>query len=281
MRRRSRQLGKLAAEFILIILVAVLAGCGGNTSARNIAPGPTMGGTPAPGPSPTPSPGTSGTAQWQAAAMAPSPNADTSHGTIAVDTQGNVTVQVSGVQPNTNYPFQFCPFPGVVYKTCIDMASTLVTDGSGNGQVTFHFPQPGKWAGFFVSNISSSEHITTYDSSIASMTQYLQPMAGTNPSEACEPPGCTATTQDPLSSGSVSVSNMTAHIVINGAAPNTTYDVTTCGGGGGSSCYELTKVTTNASGNVTTDVQLFPNPATVFVFQRSGALGFITGFVVP
>jgi hypothetical protein len=282
---RKRQFGKLPAAVILtLLLLAFMAGCSGGAG----GPGPTRSTQPTPGttsaapsPTPMPTPTPAPAVQFTASAMAPGPNsADSAHGTLSINSNGDVTIQVSGVQPNTNYPFQFCPFPGTRYQ-CFDLNNTLLTDASGNGQLTFHFPRSGTWAGFFQSMVSSSTFITTFDSSFGSETANLQKESGTNPAGVCRTVTC-PTVQDPLTSGSVSVTgNATAHVVITGAAPNMTYDVTTCGGGGGSSCFHQTNITTDGSGNVTTDIRISPDPATVFMFDRVDAQGFITGFVVP
>ncbi len=289
MRRPSRPAGKLLAFVFCFLSAAVLAGCGGNPASPTTPlkqPGPatpTPTPTPTPMPTPTPTPAQKTPVQWQASAMGVnSANATASFGSFAVDLNGNVTVQVSGVTPNTDFPIQFCPFPSTVY-TCFDAGATLITDASGSGTLTFHFPKTGTWAGYFRANAGGNINgfqFSTYDSNLGGETENLQKASATNPQGTCGPGGCSGAAQDALASGSVTVTNMAAHLVLTGAAPDTTYDVGACGSGG-SDCYHETNVTTDASGNATADFSITPDPTGTWTIDRLGAQGFVSGFVVP
>lgn len=211
--------------------------------------------------------------------------ADAARGTVSVDGSGNVSIQVSGAAPSSTYHFVFSLYPATRYPQQMDLAADLVTDANGNGQLTFRFPRPGTWAGYFQAydgapNGPTTTYLTTYDSSHGTETFTLLPQGAVNPQGVCAPGGCTANQQDPLNTGTIRVINGAATVTLTGAAPNVTYGIVGCGSGG-SDCVSLGSVNTDPNGNGAAQVNVSANPVAVFTLTRTAALGFVTGFVAP
>lgn len=218
-------------------------------------------------------------------------------GQVAVDTTGNVAVQLQGASANQMYTVQFCPMIPLNQNApaCFAVA-TLSTDASGGGSVSAKFPQSGAWAGDFElvkgpvnPSTLASDYQTIYGPNYFSTLQpnstldggILSRQAGNNP-------------QAQLKSGTISYSSSPApngsfQFTLTGAAPNTTW--TAVEGGivtGGSENYELfdsqknSNFTTDSQGNVTFTV--LPDGVGGDILSTGPTLseqGYVGGFSVP
>lgn len=209
------------------------------------------------------------------------------NGQVGVDTLGNTSVQLGGATPNTSYTMQFCPAVRLDSYTgipCFNVA-TVTTDSNGDAGTTVKFPQAGDWAGDFLLNNSSGtlEYQTFLANGVANQSYLatLLPQTKTNNGEVT-----IAKTQDPLTSGTVTLGNNQLIFTVNGALPSTyyspveseTYYVDSSG------TYALPGFTTNASGNGSVNVSL-SDGANGDLFQvdpeNSPDAGFIAGFSTP
>jgi hypothetical protein len=210
-------------------------------------------------------------------------------GQVSVDTDGIVTAQLSGAAPNTTYAVNFCPAPSQNYS-CFAVGGSS-TDGSGNANTTFRFPQSGPWAGDFQVMLNGTEQFETdlnpnLTSSIYVAT--LLPSTTTN-GKGIALNGGTPGPQDPLSRGTITLlSGGTLQVQISGASPNSTYSIGQCPTFFGSSCYALYNsqgiggFATDASGNVSFTVLWDQQFGDIFTVDApSGRSGFIAGFMVP
>lgn len=264
-----------------IVFAVAMIGCGGTVSGANHAPNNPPA---APAPSPVPSGGSgSGGSGSPGTGSSPSnaPFQQTlseivnstdvgDYGLVSVSATGDVTIQVHGADKNSSYTWSFC----ALLAGCVDLSQTLVTDGSGNGQLTFHFPKTGSWAGYF-SGKSAATVIDTQDAAHHAMTANLVSYNGVNGTAPCDPnvkPGCNL---DPAQ-GTVTVANQVAHIVIRGGSPNTSYEVVLYGGG-----VTQGTINTDASGNVTADLPVLEGHGTTYEIRPLNSKApVITGFAV-
>jgi len=211
-------------------------------------------------------------------------------GQVSVTTGGDVTASVSGWTAGT-YGLKFCMYPASVYpdSTCINLGA-LNVDASGNGATSLRFPQSGTWAGLFRLYDSAGNRVLETSGSLNSdgsgygetysakvMTWVTSSTSNTAGAEINGP-------QDP-GTGTVDVNYAYVHVVVTGAPANTTYSIIQCYMGG-SSCYEIGTLTTDASGKAEVggaykSPMLTPGPVGVFRLSRTGASGFVSGFRVP
>ena len=272
-----RGIGFFLAMVLAIATVAVLSGCGGNASPTPTASTPTP---PASGTTTTPPPSggggtTTSTAPFQQA-ITETVNASSvgDFGMVSVSATGDVTIQVNGAQKNANYAWSFCQSPG----GCFDLGQTLLTDGSGNGQLTFHFPKPGTWAGYF-SGKSSTDTIDTQDAAHRSMQSNLVSYNGANGTAPCSPgvsPGCNLDPAQGTVTVANSVANRVAHIVVQGGSPNTSYTVVLYGGG-----VTQGTIYTDASGIGVADLPVLQgHGSTYYLNPPNGKVPVVTGFTV-
>lgn len=208
-------------------------------------------------------------------------------GEILVDTTGAVTAKVQGAAATTTFAFQFCP-AGKLYSSCIALGN-ITTDASGNASLTITFPQSGSWAGDFQLAAGGTTQYQTDvvpDQSSAVYVGTLQPASTVNGKGIYQygAPG----PQDPLTSGTVTVSGTTVQVQMTGTAPNSTYAAGECPLFFGSSCYELVNsqnqsgFTTDGNGNVIFSVLQDGVPGDIFdVGQLADHAGFVAGFNVP
>lgn len=208
-------------------------------------------------------------------------------GQITVDTQGMVNIQMTGATASTTYTVQFCeaeyPFSSNLPTSCMDITS-ISTNASGSASTSVKFPQPGNWAGDFVFNDSAGkQHYQTYLPSTAANATYmatLLPDNNTNNGAVAD-----GTPQEPLSSGTVTVTGGTVTFAVKGAEPSTFYtgneSETTFLDGSGT--YVVASLTTDAQGNGSGSGQISgTNGGDMFQLepQYKGA-GYIGGFAVP
>ena len=283
-----------ATFIILVVFVAlsVLIGCGGNASpapsTATPAPTPTTPTTPTTPPGGTGTGGggsTSGTTQWTS-------SVDTGTGTVSVSTAGDVTVQVSGEKASTSFTVNFCQWPGSDYNvrgldSCFALNQTLMTDAIGNGHLTFHFPQPGMWAGAFFfapggdMSFSQARITTNALGSNGTMSGSLLPASKINQGRvpASVPTG---SAQEP-GSGTVALSGGKVTVTLKDATPNTVYSLGEFFSDAGSASQNLGNFTTDASGNATTIMTTAAGSGSIFSVYRINPTdyGFVTGFTVP
>jgi hypothetical protein len=271
------------ATGLAVFFLTVTIGCGGNaspaaTSTPPATPAATPPAAPPAAPSPTPAPPPSGgggtptsTAPFQQA-ITETVNASSvgNFGMVGVSATGDVTIQVNGAQKNSSYTWSFCP----LLINCFDLGQTLITDASGNGQLTFHFPKGGSWAGYF-SGKSGSDTIDTQDAAHRSMKANLVTYNGVNGLPPCDPnvkPGCNL---DPAQ-GAVTVANEVAHIVVQGGSPNTSYEVVLYGGG-----VMQGVINTDANGNATADLPVLQGHGATYELRPTNSKEpVVTGFTV-
>jgi methionine-rich copper-binding protein CopC len=217
-------------------------------------------------------------------------SANSSNGQVSLDTSGNVTVQLTGATAGTTFSVQFCPAALVnssITYSCFSVG-TVTSDASGNANTTMTFPQSGSWAGDFqLLTGTTVDYSTTIAGTGASQTylSQLEPTTTVN-GKGLEGSGA----QDPLTSGSITLSAGALQYTLTGAAPNTAYSAGECLtiAIGDSSCYELYTsqnqgaFTTDANGNVTFSVLDDGEGGDMLqAFSSSGKAGFIGGFTVP
>lgn len=206
---------------------------------------------------------------------------------------GDVTVQIKSGTPNTSYTVQFFQFPSAIYFNVNQPAgfdvSTALTDASGSGQVTFHFPSSGVWSGQFVLLPAGGDGSTNLSSDSAAVggeiSAALVPMSKMNNGRSAQQPPA-GSPQEP-GSGTIALTAGTVNIMLNGATANSTYSVAQCFTAGSSSCQFVGSFSTDASGNGTASLKSVPGTGSNFEVYRGGAnsalvsFGFVTGFTVP
>ena len=278
---------------IVLGLLLPLIGCGSgsNTSSMNPTPGstssPTPPSTPAPNPTPTPAPN-------PAPMLIPTPSNSpdsylakftltigknpTDHGPITIDTMANNgagNLQLTGVG-FTNVELQFCPKG--VNADCMNVTQ-FSSDASGNANVNFTFPQKGTFAGVWqIVNSGCSSGCQDAASTIGD--------SGVGFRSAMLPAGSISggigqSTGSAPGSGTMVVTNATAHLTLSGTTPNHAFHVALCGDPQGLGCAALSDVTTDSGGNASADVgsvQTFGS--SVFIVSDSAGAEFISAFRV-
>ena len=263
---------------LCLALATVVWGCGGGGSST-----PGTGGTNPP-PSGSPPPGNGG-AQWTS-------NLTGATGTVTVSSGGDVSIQVSKAPPSTSFVGNFCQWPGSDYFTrgldpCFLLNQTLSTDASGTGQLTFHFPKSGPWAGTFNfargGDTNSPQRITSDNVGTSGMlTAPLVPMSKMNQGRA--PAGVASGTVQDAGSGTVSLSAGTVAITLKGATANATYGVSEYFSDAGSASQQIGALQPDGSGNGSVTLTVAPGSGAIFALYRNvtpQTPGFVSGFTVP
>ncbi len=271
-----------AAGVLTVVLVTILSlvtGCNSTNQFAKPSPTPT---SPQPSPTPTPTP-TPGTTQW-------SSNVTGATGTVTVSTAGDVTIQVTKAPPSMTFVGNFCQYPGSAYSTrgldpCFALQQSFTTDGSGNGQLTFHFPKSGPFSGSFNfapgGDTNSPSRITTDNiGTTGTLSAPLVPLTKVNGG----PPGV-PTTQEP-GSGSASLSNGSVMVTLKGGTPSVAFTVFQAFSDAGSATQPIGTLNTDASGNASGTFAVLSSTGTIFDIERNVApagatAGLVTGFTVP
>ena len=214
-------------------------------------------------------------------------------GQVTIDTLGNTTIQLTGAGAGTAYFAQFCPAvsPLAVSTTvpCVAL-TTITTDSSGNAETTFKYPEGGEWAGDFylgTGNSNTTQYATYLAPGINNETYMAQLLPAKTVNGGVD---TSATSQDPLASGTVSYSNGSIQFTVTGALPNTSYATseseTTFIDGSGT--YELSTFSTDGSGDGTSTTTLDGIGGDIFQAQEQTSpptsnipAGFIGGFSIP
>ncbi len=260
-----------ATAFSLVMVggLVCLVGCGGNASPvasttppAAPTPPPSGGGTTNPPPS-IPSFSPPANSQFQQSIII---NGAAGHGSVFVSNGGDVTIQLTGAQANSAFTLSFCPG-----APCFDLGQSLMTDAGGNGQLTFHFPRSGKWSGFFEGN-SGSLTISTQNATLGTMSAIFLSSAELNGT-----PVCGTCRYETLQSGTVSVVNQIAHIVLVDADPGNPNQVQEVDLGG----KNLGNIVMDTNDNVTADVPLQGASGAVIAIWDHSNQPIVSGFQVP
>lgn len=198
---------------------------------------------------------------------------------VTVDTAGNLSIQFSGGTPNASYNAQFCPFPFMAPPNQCFALGAITADANGAGKLTMKFPKSGAWAGNFYLP-SSSDYFNTSDADQhGQATMQLEPENGVSGNAPSQTP------QDPLSSGTVSLSKGTVTVTVKGATPNATYTVEQYTNA--TQASNMATLLTDAGGNGTVTFVTVDLPAPDVTVERRDskgqlvASGFVSGFKVP
>ncbi|MFP5237025.1 MAG: Ig-like domain-containing protein [Acidobacteriota bacterium] len=229
--------------------------------------------------------GTPGNIQYQAPLMRGN-TLNAVKGQVTVDTMGNTTVGLTGATANASYYVRFCPAADVFQtsksSSCFVVIPQISTDGSGNASATGKFPKSGNWAGDF--NLVDSAGNTVYQTYLApqvnNQTYLATLLPETNTNGGAD---TTVSSQDPLSSGTVTYGNGALKVVVQGAAASSTYSTTETStlGLDGPNTYELSQFTTDAKGNGSSTTALETAGGDLFQVLPPQSGGFIGGFSVP
>lgn len=273
---------RIATFILLLAVLVVVIGCGSsNPAATNqpptTPPSPTP---PSPGPLPPPNPATT---QW-------SSNVTGASGSVTVSTAGDVTIQVTKAMPNTTYVGDFCQYPGSDYSTrglnpCFGLQQSLTTDAGGNGQLSFHFPRSGAWAGEFFfapgGDTNSPSRITTDNTGpIGTLSAPLVAMSKANSGGA---PGAQPATQEP-GSGTVMLNGGSVTVTLKGGTASATLLLIESFSDGGSASQQIGTLNTDASGNATGTFTALSSSGAIFAISRNvvaQTANLATGFTVP
>ncbi|MFP5234580.1 MAG: Ig-like domain-containing protein [Acidobacteriota bacterium] len=209
------------------------------------------------------------------------------HGQVTVDTQGMVAVKLTSATAGASYTVQFCPAfdsgaTTIPAPNCFNL-TTIATDSSGNGTATVKFPNPGDWAGdFFLNDSSGKAHYQTFiaiNSMNATYMAMLLPDTNTNGGVMT-----TSSPQEPLTSGTVTVSNGNMVFTLKGSAPNTSFmafeseTVYTQSSG----TYGVSTMTTDAQGNASSTASTNAGSGgDMFQVEPQSGAGYTAGFAVP
>jgi len=270
--RYMRQFASLLWLLWLLLAISWLPGCGGGSQISPM--------------NPTPTPPTAATAYD--VSLFPTASVGPAVGQVSVDTNGKVTLQLTGATANTTFSLQFCPAPAQNY-TCLNIGP-VSSDSGGKANTSMQFPSSGSWAGDFQLLVNGTAQYSTNVPSGTNTGVYsasLQPQATTNGKGTFltgTPPA-----QGPLASGTAKLANGMLQVQMTGALPNTFYGGGECPLFFGSSCYTLYDTNntsgfkTDGNGNLSFTVQLDGVTGDIFTVDTQGNsdAGYIAGFKVP
>ncbi len=175
----------------------------------------------------------------------------------AVADDGSGALQLTNAAASASYNLQFCPYPSPFPTASQDVCTQVTgftTDASGKTSVTFKFPKSGVWAGIFVAVRNSVTEFVSGFNVPGTGEQYRSPLkqaSSISSGTAGQNPG-----GDALKEGSVTVNDNTAHVELQNATVSVTYDVVFCLNGGGSSCWQIGTLSTDATGSGAVDIDL-------------------------
>lgn len=283
---------------LLVLAIGLwLTGCGSNNNsvAKNPGSNPPPGGTgqqpppptPAPPPTPTPPP-TPGAAQFSET-MLSNDATGAVDGMVTVDSNGNGTMKLTaGGTANTTYTVVFCPF---ATGGCNNL-TTFTADSNGTGSATFTVGHGGFSGNFELATTTDVPFISAIN--IPANGSSLQAALVRASTVSAGFPNMTdvgyGVGNDPLTSGSVTyTSGSSVNLQVAGAAASQAYDVTFCYNGGGSSCFGLGQLTTDATGASSATIDLSAtvgagNVQSGVFFLSTGkppVIQFVSGFTAP
>ncbi len=280
----------------LATLIAFILGCSGTTTVKNVPNPPASnppsgggggggsgsggggGGTPATstffvsiGGSPIPSTG-----------MVPS-------GQLSIASNGNSTLSVTNLIASASYILEFCRFPLGDATNCPTVASFHNNSSGAISNFSFNYPNKGTFMGAFSivnTKTNTADAISAWEQTVPNATfqALLVPAGQVNGFGG----GNYTAGSDTLKSGSVTANNTTIQVNLQGAPANTQYNITLCGNMDASSCFFLTAITTDASGNFSGSFPMSPDgPIDDFLINRastdptvSAPTQFVSAFTV-
>ena len=281
---------RLVFALTLVVMTALLIGCGGNASPAPTTATPTP--TPAPpAPGPTGGSGSGGSGsgggtggggsnpatQYDVKMLPPDGAPPGGSGEVTINTSGDVNVAVAGIATG-GYTIYFCMWPVKSYAfPCFQVGAISVAGSSA--QTTFHFPKSGTWAGLFdVRDATSHQLLQTAGDYNTFNGPLMQFESASTTNEA----GAIAKGPQSPGTGTVTASGGTAHYTITGGAPNTSYDAQVCFQTD-TSCHSMGQFMTDGSGNATAALTIYTGPGGVAIFEAipAGSAALVSGFKVP
>jgi Bacterial Ig-like domain len=214
-------------------------------------------------------------------------------GQVSIDTDGNVTVQLTGVTASTTFTVEFCPAynAGALAKepACFNAVSVL-TDAAGNGSSTAMFPQPGSWAGDFEIYSGNTAYITSLLQNTTPATSTEVYMSTLQPEDTVNGTGITRwPTQSPLTSGTVTYANGSVTFAVTGASADTLYETAESQSVAmeSSGSYSMSAFTTDGNGDGSSIEPMIDGSGYGDLFEidpayeGSYSAGYVGGFSVP
>jgi hypothetical protein len=200
-------------------------------------------------------------------------------GTITLDTAANNgagSTQINGLPGggNSNFVLQFCPYPQN-FSNCTNVTA-FTTNSSNTANLNFSFPLKGTFSGAFqiIDATGFGDQVSGTGNTGLNFKSALLPAATITG-------GIGQTTGNSPGLGSVMVTNSTAHIMLNGALPNHTFNTALCDLSAQQPCTTLANVTTNGQGNASADVGSVPLAgAAIFRVSDANGVQFVTAFRV-
>jgi hypothetical protein len=191
-----------------------------------------------------------------------------------VDTNANNgagNMQASVAAQNVTTTLQFCPYPQA-FTNCINVA-TIPAGGPDFVNMNFTFPVKGTFSGAFqvVDSDGFPTEVAGTGNSGLSFKSALLPAATITG-------GIGQTTGSSPGSGAASMNGTTAHITLNGAFPNHTFNTALCDLS--NRCTALTDITTDAQGNASADIGTVQQGGNVFRVSDANGVQFVTAFRV-
>jgi hypothetical protein len=237
------------AAVVALVSCLLLTGCGSDSNPGSITPKVSVPSPGSPNPVPNPNPST-GPDTYLAQLFVSAGKTPVSQGQVTVNSTANNgfgTVQVTNFSMVTTYVLQFCPYPQA-FTNCMNVTS-VTTDASGNATTNFTFPQKGTFAGSFqlVSTSGGQVAATGAGSTGTNFMSALLPASSITG-------GINQTTGSAPGSGSITVTNTMGHLALTGTLPNHTFNVEACSLFLSTACTRLANVTTDAQGNLSTDI---------------------------
>jgi len=192
---------------------------------------------------------------------------------------GVVTYSFTGWVANMPFSIDFCYWPVIAPDGCFNVSAGTTTDSRGAASGSFHFLRPAnlplpEQAGMFFGWFRFNGRNADGSSTILSSGFNPSFSGGTDYAAAVFSNG-----SEPLRNGSVTVTNGAVHIEVNGATPNSTYEVWEAFSDQERDQIALLK--TDFVGNGAVDSQS-TQPRGLIMLIRSGAsTNLLSGFVVP
>jgi len=192
---------------------------------------------------------------------------------------GVVTYSFTGWEANMAFTIDFCFWPVIAPDDCFNVNTGATTDSRGAASGSFEFLRPanlpspeaaGVFLGWFRfngrdANDSSTILSSGFNPSFSGGIDYVASMFSDG--------------SEPIRSGSVIVTNGAVHIEVNGATPNSTYEVWEAFSDQERDQIALLK--TDFVGNGAVDSQS-TQPRGLIVLMRSGSSSnLLSGFVLP
>jgi hypothetical protein len=192
---------------------------------------------------------------------------------------GVVTYSFSGWEPNMPFSIDFCDWPATAPDDCFNVEIGASTDPRGAASGSFQFLSPanlpspesaGEFLGWFRFNGNDANGSPTILSS------------GFNPSFTGGIDYVASVFSDgsePIRNGSVTVSNGAVHIEVNGATPNSTYEVWEAFSD--QERDQIALLQTDFDGNGAVDSQSTQPRGLIVLIRQGASSNLLSGFALP